>query len=287
MPLANRTTQQEESPEGLRPYEFHGVELSIKGGHGVGDCPFCGKEGKFSVDIISSQWRCFICGGGTESGGGNALTFLRLLHATSVVTTTPDFLADVVSDRKLLNLSTVSSWGVCKSPIPPYSWLIPGYNIEGRLDQLYRRVWTSKGYRLLPTPDIWPVGKSHALHLPVDDFKPDRHNVYVTEGPWDGMALWELDSLPDSNIIAVPGCKTWQDEWTQLCKGKQVTLLYDSDHPRIYNGQIWRDGYDGMQRVARKLSGYASQVRWLKWSADGYEPSKSSGYDVRDFLSGS
>ncbi len=285
----------------LRPYTFHGIELVVKGGHGVGDCPFCGGEGKFSVDWGNGLWRCFVCGSGTERGGGNALVFLRLLHERSVESTSPHpnarlngsnvantTLESIATDRRLCLSSTPAAWGVTSSPIPPYYWLVPGYDTTGKLTQLYRRVWINDGWHLLPTPGVWPDGKVHALHLPVSDFDPERKCVVVCEGPWDGMALWECNKAVwgDANIIAVPGCNVWRDEWTELCKGKVVTLLFDSDHPRTEGVRKISAGYEGMQRIAKRLSGIASSVQILRWGPDGYDEMLPNGWDVRDQLSG-
>lgn len=295
MPVSRRNAEQSTSSatpvtnphEFLRPYIFHGIDLTVKGGHGVGDCPFCSGEGKFSVDVTSGLWRCFVCGGGTDSGGGNALTFLRLLHATAAASTPPDWLARVASDRRLCDPGTLTAWGVCRSPIPPYPWLVAGYAPDGRLDQVYKRTYVDKSWKLLPTPGVWPEGKVHALHLPSSDFDSTRSEVTVCEGPWDGMALWEVAITTDAcpNIIAVPGCNIWRSEWTKFLEGKQVTLLFDSDHPRIQGTKTFIAGYDGMARVAKKLSGSATKVRVLMWGPDGYDPSVPSGYDVRDMLS--
>ncbi len=71
-----------------------------------------------------------------------------------------------------------------------------------------------------------------------------------------------------------------------MCQGKRVTLLYDSDHPIERVGKTIRAGYDGMQRVARKLSGIAASVRYVRWGEGGYAPFLPSGWDVRDELTG-
>ena len=73
----SHTASANQVPDGLRPYIHHGVDLTVRGGHGVGECPFCFTAGKFSVDVDSGLWRCFVCGEGTDKGGGNALVFLR------------------------------------------------------------------------------------------------------------------------------------------------------------------------------------------------------------------
>lgn len=290
----------------LRAYAFHGVTLSPAGaapGHVVGDCPFCGIEGaKFSVEAATGVGRCFRCGNGTERGGFNPLVFTRKTYENAACATLRNpagFLAAVAADRKLLYPETVSAWGVARAA--DGTWLVPGYGVYGglpRVDQVYRRVrqQDSKGtwsWRLLPTPGIWPEGQGHGLHMPAGDFDSARPNMVVCEGPWDGMALYEVwddrdfgKPLLDTNIVAVPGCTTWRDEWTELCRGKCVTLLYDSDHPKTYTvgGREMRAGYDGMVRVAKRLSGVAERVQYVNWGPEGYDFSKPSGWDVRDLL---
>ena len=326
MPVSAVRAPTTSEPDRLRPYTFHGVDLTQKGSHAIGDCPFCGKEGKFSVDIATGLWRCFVCGGGTNNGGGNGLVFIRLLYERSCLQNRPEspvsrpngpdgkraalgpqnaatglvgspransvpFLDAVAADRLLLSPETAAAWGVCRAA--DGTWLVPGYNHEGRLDQVYRRInvrekdeWV---WRLLPTPGIWPEGKAHALHLPATDFDPARPNVIICEGPWDGMVLWEVwdrGQGHNTNIIAVPGCNVWRDEWTQLCKGKCVTLMFDSDHPKVHTpGHKSRAGYDGMVRVAKRLSGVAASVQWVRWGPEGYDLTRPSGWDVRDHLS--
>lgn len=293
MPVSPRGTTQSDPNTHLRPYTFHGVHLSVRGSHAVGDCPFCGREGKFSIDTASGLWRCFVCGAGTEAGGGNGLVFTRLAYeiaATALLRNPGAFHAGIAADRRLLSPATAAAWGVVPA-LDGVTWLVPGYGTDGKLDQVYRRVWdqTAHGgtgaWQLRPTPGIWPDGKVHALHMPIHDFDPARPNVVVCEGPWDGMALWELWGDRDTNIVAVPGCGSWRSEWSEMCRGKVVTLMYDSDHPREHiKGRVSRAGYDAMVRVAKRLSGIAASVRWLKWGPDGYDPTLPSGFDVRDML---
>lgn len=277
----------------LRPYLFHGLDLSIGATHAIADCPFCSREGKLAVEVSTGMGHCWACGIGSERGGFNGLEFTRLVYKVASEASLRNrraFLAKVSHDRRLLSPDTAAAWGVCSST--DGTWLVPGYSADGRLDQVYRRVrMQEKGervWRLLPTPGIWPEGKAHALHLPIGDFDPQCPNVYICEGPWDGMALWEVakgSSIAPCQILAVPGCNVWRDEWSEFCRGKCVTLLYDSDHPREYvPGRTLRAGYDGMVRVAKRLSGIAASVRWLRWGAEGYDSTRPSGWDVRDHL---
>lgn len=293
MPVSPRTAPGTSEPDRLRPYAFHGVSLAPdpNGTHAVGDCPFCGREGKFSVEVCTGLWRCWVCQAGTVNGGGNGLVFARLVHEHAVrdERRRVPFHAAVAQDRRLLRPDTAMAWGL--APAADGTWLVPGYGPDGKLDQLYRRHMVGGKWVNQPTPGIWPEGKGHALHMAAADFDPERPNVIVCEGPWDGMALWEVMQSRESmvNVIAVPGCTTWRDEWTQMLRGKCVTLMFDSDHPREAvpgSGRISRAGYDGMQRVSKRLSGVAASVRYLKWGDGGFDPGKPTGYDVRDFLCG-
>lgn len=303
----------------LRPYTWHGLDLTVRGSHAVGECPFCGRAGKFSVDCATGLWRCFTCGEGTERGGGNALVFLRLLYGRMATAAglsegkgipgagvvgsavslagsrasgqANDFLARVAADRRLLYPATVAAWGICQAS--DGVWVVPGYATDGSLYQLYRRVWIrdsnpeKSGWRLVPTPGLWTEGKGHGLHLAVADFDPRRSVLVITEGVWDGMALSEAlrGEFGECSIIAVPGCTTWRDEWTELCRGKIVVLLYDSDHPRTVARKSYRAGWDGMRRVSHQISGIAAAVRIIRWGPEGYDPNRPDGWDMRDALS--
>jgi ribosomal protein L37AE/L43A len=291
MPTARRTTElTTDEPDHLRPFTFHGVDLIIKNQHGIGDCPFCGKEGKFCVAVDSGLWRCMVCGTGTDNGGGNALVFIRLLYERSIAANSSLLLRDLAIDRKLLTPKPLIEWGVCQS-ITTRDCIVPGYSVNGKikLDQLYQRIRIDGKWCLLPTPGIWPEGKVHALHLSAARFDLANPEIIVCEGLWDGMALDEvLYPKSPSNIIAVPGCNVWRDEWLEMCRGKRVVLLFDSDHPNptaLSQGKTLRAGLDGMCRVAKRLSGIAASVKFIRWGKDGYDPTKPSGWDVRDHLS--
>jgi hypothetical protein len=284
---SNRRAETPLELDNLRPYMFHGINLKVGNTHGVGDCPFCGREGKFSVKRDTGLWRCFVCGIGTENGGGNALVFLRLFYEKCLEITArmfPESYTEIAQDRRLLSSAPLTAWGVCVDP--GATWLIPGYGPDGKLDQLYRRIRIDGQWRLLPTPGVWREGKVHALHLPIKDFDPSRPSIDVCEGPWDGMTMWEVGRSDTTNIVAVPGCNVWRNEWTEMCRGKKVTLWFDSDHPRTVGAQTFRAGYDGMVRIGKRLSGVAASVRWMKWGEDGYNPYTPTGWDVRDELAG-
>lgn len=291
----------EEVPKSLKPYVSHGVQLSYndKSEEAVGDCPFCAKEGKFFVSLKTSQYQCKVCGTGTNKGGGNPTVFLRELWKASEEGT-KDY-NPLATDRKLLFPETLISWEVVQSSLTE-SWMVPGYNPEGKLSQLYRYIKTGARMALLATPET-----SHGLHG-VNLFDQTKSIVYICEGPWDAMALWEVlrsckrdedgrlisagepsSLIRDANVIAVPGCNVFHGPWASLLSGKDVVLCFDADHPKTApNGKtIPPAGWAGMRRICQQLSAGNSppkSVKILKWGEEGYDPSLKSGYDVRDLL---
>jgi hypothetical protein len=292
------------TPDPLRPYTFHGVHLEWEQGRdqAIGDCPWCGREGKFYVNIENGLWDCKICtpGMGGE-GGGNSLTFLKRLWEESDKRNTSEELDNLARDRRLLYPETLTYWGVTKSIITN-DWIIPAYGVKGNLTQLYRYIHNRVEGRmmLLPTPTL-----THGI-IGLNLFNKDRPNIHICEGPWDGMGMWELmrtaktdyeeggltptgseasSLLSKTNVIAMPTCTSYREEWGSLLEGKVVTLFFDSDHPRTHNKTVSRAGYDGMVHVARLLSKRSPSVKslhYICWGKEGYDPEQTSGYDVRD-----
>lgn len=297
MPLVKTT------PKNLKPYQFHGVNLewSENSEQGIGDCPLCGKEGKFYVSVATGQWDCKVC-----AAKGNVYTFLRAVYDTGKRITRPGDLEALASDRGLLYPETLDKWGVVKSPVTSL-WMLPGHSPEGKLNQLYLYVRdpSSKKMRLYATPEL-----PHCVYgVPLADAKKEA--VYVCEGPWDAMALWELmglvkygptgalvetgsvsaSLLGTANVIAVPSCNTMMESWAPLFSGKKVTFLYDNDHPRKnpQTGLLQEPGaFAGMRRAAQVLAvteEAPAEVRFLRWMAEkDHNPKLPSGYDVRDAL---
>lgn len=288
-------------PEKLRPYIFHGVDLLWKDSdkEAVGDCPWCGREGKFSVNIETGQWQCFICREGSEKGGGNIWTFLQLLLDKSDEATTE--YDDLLADRRIMEDTAFLYWKIVRS-ITTNEWLVPAYNYEGKLRSLYRYVVTPQRKLLLPTPTV-----GHHLHG-VNLYSKAKPVVYLCEGIWDAIALWEILGktkltdegykptanagsaiLSEANVLATPTCTVFSDTWLPLFEGKTVKLMFDNDHPRKHPNTgaiISPAAYAAMERITKEIGSVAEQVKFLKWSSgDGtYDPTLPSGYDVRDKL---
>lgn len=292
-----------QTPPGLQTYIFHGVQFKIGAEQSTADCPFCGKGGKFSVSNDDGQFRCFVCAEGTKKGGGNPLIFLRHLWDHSDKATTINDCNALALERGL-QPETLTFWGLCKS-ILTGCWLAPGFDSEGKLRQLYTYLQDPvKGrWRWLPTPGKefghWP----HGVNL----YVADRSEVALTEGIWDGMALWEAlrgtkrtengleptaseaDSiLSDVNVLAAHSCGAIGEPLKKvaaLFQGKKVTTFFDSDHPIEREGKtIEPSGLGATKRTVAILNGIASQLQWCKWGDGGFDPNLKSGWDVRDEL---
>jgi hypothetical protein len=295
-----------DTPPCLLPFISHGVDFvrESHSGEAIGDCPFCGREIKFYVNQATGQWDCHDC-----KASGNGLTFLRQLYDLGAIDRPK---ADaLVKDRGLLRLSTLNEWGVCILPTGP-EWVVPGFSAVKRdVVQLYRYIPDPKtGKRRL----IATSGLNHGL-FGVNLFDESKPDVYICEGPWDAMVLYEvfgmtkreadgtLNYTPNydvslatsSNVLAVPGCRVFNPSWTTILKGKRVFLLFDNDRPRITklpNGMehlIPSDGFEGMKAAASVLANCETppaEVHYLHWGVEDltYDPNLKHGYDVRDAL---
>lgn len=279
MPTSSKTPQKVDS---LRPYEYHGVDLDDYGrGQALGRCPFCGKEGKFSVEVATSKFKCWVC-----LVEGNALEFIRQLWRVSHETTTAAQYKALADDRKLLLQDTPKHWGAAVS-ITTRDWVVPGYNAAGNICNLYRRLRDGDRWKLLPTPEC--EGVYHGLHgMPLYDKGKDP--VYLCEGVWDGMAMWETLRITKQpgQVLAVHSCGAVGKPLERVASvftGKTVDLMFDSDHPLSVGGkQVPHGGFSATKRAYCVLASHTEKINYLYWGPDGYDPKLPDGYDVRDAL---
>lgn len=274
-------------PDQLRPFAFHGLRLEVRGKEAaVEECPFCGAEGKMSVDVDSTRWQCFKC---KMSGNGRSL--LGALWDKFDACTNAERYAELAENRTLMYPDTLMHWGVVWNPMRK-EWAVPGRSPEGKVTQLYRYSSVARKRRLLATP-----GTSHQMSG-VNLLEKGKQTVYLCEGVWDAMALWELlgtvrrtekglsltssrerSLLADSGVLSVPGSSVFSEKWKGLFEGKRVVLLYDNDHPA---DNVPPAGLRGMERVAGILGDVAEQVLYLRWGNEGYTLDLPSGHDLRD-----
>lgn len=280
--------KRDETPENLRPYIFHGVDLQWRGNdsNAIAECPFCGKEEKFNVTTNEGVYRCWSC-----HSTGNIYPFMaKLLELSERETTTQDYIA--FANQRSLDVDTPIHWQLAKSYMTGH-WLIPGYNIKGTVTQLYRYSKTEDGMQLLPTPTkrlsgkISKEDKGHGLHH-CGTFVKKKPQIFLCEGPWDAMALWEVlgrtelleggelvecanpdrSILNEVNVLGAPGCSVFAKHWLKLFEKKDVAILFDNDHPKENpktKKMIEPAGWQGVRRIGSMLQRKANSVTYLSW----------------------
>lgn len=290
--------------EEIKMFSFHGLQLGDYRDKSqvVVECPFCGKK-KFSIEVATGKWRCFVCKSGLDGkDGGNATSFMKLLYEVSFSKTCVDDYTTLAVERGLSDITTLQNWGVAKSIISSRGntvWLIPGWRSDWQLKTVYK--YESK--KCMASP-------GHGSGLFGTSYLSTKSTNYWCEGPWDGMALYETmgrlkqvgssyqstadkmkSLLQDANIFARPGAGVWNDDWTHLAEGRENIILGDNDHPKkkddalmVVNGRLVLPGFDGMRAGVVKLHPVSRKSYYLKWSKDGFDSELPDGYDLRDML---
>lgn len=294
-------------PEKLRPFIRLGLDLSYSGSSDAnGDCPFCEGSGKLYISQEKSLYHCKTCGGGYDGKGGNIYTFMRRLHEESISQTPLSELEMVAEERRLLVEDLIED-GLVKSMIDG-EWLLPTYSLTkdlepGLINCLYR--WTSYngGKRRLMCLDTFK-----AQLFGNQFWNPKKPRAFITEGRWDGISLRrtfrsvgygsklfrtedEAKSLYNQcNVVSAPGAETFQSNFVNQFRGKDVAILFDNDHPRV-NSKTGKEippaGIEGAKRVAKMLRGVARSIQVLLWGGEeeGYiDKSLPDGCDIRDLL---
>lgn len=236
-----------EAPEKLKPFTFHGSDLHWNATEAQGDCILCGKEGHFFVKVATGQWDCKGCG-----ENGNIPVFLaKLLEASLAATTDEDYAP--LSKERGIPVAELREWEVAKS-LGTGDWILPSYNSKRKLANLSKIVKTDEGWKVYGCPTC----KAHPFGVQLMD--PKAKNLWVAEGPWDGMALRAAlkitkaktasddpaqlakalikttqvkDSLlATDSVLAPPGCGNFAEEWLDYFADKTARLVFDNDHPK-------------------------------------------------------
>jgi len=282
----------------LDPYLCHGLDLTNGDGkEAIGECPFCGKSNKFSVNVDTGKYRCWSCATGTNKGGGNSLVFLeRLWEAYD--RSTEDYKS--LAEKKGLDSATVMQWGACWSYLRN-CWMVPGFNERGEVRQLYRYVKVKGGKRRL----LSTKGIPHGL-FGMNLYDPSRPVIMLCEGVWDAMALWQVLSHtkadrdfenfeethnPENsllnliNVLAVPGCTTFKPQWAGVFSGKDLYLLFDNDYP--LPNSTTPAVLKGLRRIVNMVGDGPPNIGYLRWGdKEYYDKGLPNGHDVRDALLG-
>jgi len=286
-------------PEKLKPFVAHGLELQPgTGGQYVGDCPLCDKTAHLYVNSSTGQWDCKSCGESSNIPG-----FLAMILEISLETTEEKDHQKLAKDRGV-EPASLHAWKIAKNPFTGV-WIIPAWNIKGKLSNLYRY---EEG-RAISTPGC----KLHPFRAPGSPNK-SQDSIWVVEGPWDGIKLWEVLSkykarggelkpgaklvrvadpsvslLASTAVLAAPGANTFSVDWLAYLKDKDCFLGFDNDYPKkTPSGKTVKPGWDGMVRIGKLISSNGAprpkSLHRIKWGEAGYSKKLPKGYDIRDHL---
>lgn len=241
---------------GLRCFQQHGFEQQgeASGGNIFGRCPLCGKDKHFYIKPEQKVWDCKRCG---HKGGFQ--TFLDAAFAAATEAVPLDAITGLARDRGL-DPKTLNHFHVGYNSHTE-SFIIPILDITGK------RVWD---LRLYKNKKLLSTAGCHVGLFNWGALDEEKDTVYVCEGEWDGMALWEARKMAKADpaaIVAVPGAGTFKADWITSFKGKKVRVLYDND----------KAGREGSLKLYNVLKALADDLQFLQWPEDTGE-----GFDVRD-----
>jgi hypothetical protein len=305
-------------PDKVRAFTFFGVDIDYEEGkdQACGTCPFCGTERKFFVSPETGQWDCK-----RNCGSGNIYTFLNQFYDNCSI---PEDELNALAEDRQIDADALGHWGLrmsfLESPIShQQDWVVPAYNAEGKLCNLYRRVYNSLEKRWYLNG---PKGLSHGL-FGLQLLDQDKDDIFMCEGVWDGAALWhalrttkssesnttgtsadisylptrnlDLSLLKNANVIATPSSSVFSDTWAPIFAEKNVYICCHNDHP---NGKPPTcAAFEGTRRAVSILAGSVptpKELHYLKWgdgkytvkdlTIEGYDEGRKHGFDIRDLL---
>jgi hypothetical protein len=261
MRLLSARLEWAETPKELKGFEEHGVKFVryVAEHEALGICPACGKE-KFYVDAKSRLWDCKRC-----AVSGNFEKFLATAMQVYRAGLKGEKMVALAKNRGL-RPQTLKAWGI-GCDIATGRYMIPQNN-GGENDpsniQIYRTSGKNSGHAVSTTGcslSLFGPMKLHGLK-----------EVWLAEGVWDGMALWEA-MRGEADVFAVPGAGTFPKASVPYFTGKDVNVVFDNDLP----------GRSGSRKSANVLSGTAKTMHFLHWPQEIDLP---EGYDVREMYHG-
>jgi len=231
-------------------YVQHGVSFagSTASGQAVGMCPFCGKEKHFYVNKVTGAWDCKRC-----TTGGGLLTFLQQKAEHNQ----PKFRGKVamqLADNRTLSRRTLRAWGVGWDG---KHYTVPVQAFDKTVD-LRRYLMRSNKMFATTGSKVGLVGKDNG-----------SKDVWLCEGEWDAMALWECFQQLDINdsVLAVVGASSFPKNAVDHFQNRNVCVLFDNDDA----------GSKGAVRVNNMLEGFCKSLQFVHWP-ERFE----KGYDIRD-----
>jgi hypothetical protein len=247
-------------------YEEFGVAWASANGSAnnliTEECPFCGEEGKFYVNIATGQ---YCCHRGSCQAEGNHFTFLTRMHQEFLKRTTATEYSLLGKKRGGIAPQTLRNHELAFDPDLD-RWLIPfkssGENSIVNIQFYYWNQAKPNKFNLPGlTTSIYNLNKLDGTLV-----RP----ALTCEGPLDAIALDYAigdKSRGRYDIVATPG--GFKKGWEEFFRGRKVRLLYDND----------KAGEQHRKKAQELLAGVADEILMLKWPEGAPE-----GYDLTDWV---
>lgn len=230
-----------------------------------GDCPICGADNKFYINIINQLWSCkagkpeHIAAHevvGYQEGNLNSWLSAWVAQCQAVYDSTAPW-EELAKDRGIAVAALHNSglaWDGSR-------WLLPIYNLTNTVVSMHSYRY---GEKLLIVEGL----KSAIFGLDYLSEHSRNCTVYICEGPWDAITLqWQLgDSAP---VVGVPGAGTFKREWIDYFTGHPVVVCYDNDVA----------GKKGAVKVSSTLVSVSPNVKQLNWPT-----TVADGTDIRSYF---
>jgi len=235
----------------LKGFGQHGVVFErIEDKQVIGLCPWCGKKGKMFINIETRLWDCKVCG-----VSGNWEQFLERAHIEDRKKLKGLITKPLTKDRGLSS-QTFRAFG--------FGWNGQDYTYPVRdMKKIVDLKRYRPGKRGLST-------KGGKIGLIGPEKRVNSQRVWVCEGEWDALALFEiLHALKiKEDVYAVCGASNFPKHMVALFEGREVILCFDCDSP----------GQRGLAKAWDLLGGTASNRQRLEWPSEDLP----DGYDLRD-----
>jgi len=230
----------QENPS-LRGFSQHGVIFNkvVNDNRAIGICPFCNKPGKFDVALKTQIWGCKRCG-----ISGNFETFLG--HCAEMyIKALPGEPSIRIAKNRNLRPQTLESWGVGWTG-EFYSIPVSG-NPSRRVSDIHRYYLGAK--------NLSTSGGKKTFLVPMNLF--GSRKIWVTEGEWDAMALWEClkKAKIKEDVYGVPGAGSFPSKLTEMLHDKEVVVIFDNDDAGVRGGE----------RIYKLLEGLVRSCKFLTW----------------------
>ncbi len=217
----------------------------------IGTCPFCGKRMHFYASTKTALWDCKRCG-----KSGNIFDFLTEITQAKAGNLSKKDL-HILKQTRGLDEKSYTAWGIFKIGDEYY---LPEYNPRSGMVTSIQAWSPGKRPRTLP-------GTKHGVFMPND--VSESGVVWLCEGIWDAIALWEcLRSRGKNDIVyGLPGATTFPKSLISTLAKKDVRVVFDND----------KGGEAGQTRAVMLLKPVAGRLTLGQWP-DGIP----NGFDIRD-----